>query len=205
MNTVNTTVFPRLGLRNVCLALFSAIGLVFLNNAFAAPQTLRQLMNELGQVQSVQSTFEEIKTMELLNEPLRSSGKLVYKAPDYLEKRVLEPQASYYIVAGDQVRVGSAQHKERQLVLFQFPALEAFIAALRGTLAGDIKTLREYYDVNFSGDTNQWTLQLVPKNDEMLLYVKKIYIYGNGNKINQIDTLETNGDHSSMTIHHTSD
>ena len=185
--------------------LASTIGLLFLNNALATPSSLQQLMMDLAKVQAVESTFEETKTMELLSEPLRSSGNLVYKAPDYLEKRVLQPQASYYIVAGDQVRVGSAQHKERQVVLFQFPALEAFIAALRGTLAGDIKTLKEYYEVDFSGTANQWILQLIPKNDEMLLYVKKIHIYGSGDKINQIDTLETNGDHSTMTIHHTSD
>jgi hypothetical protein len=90
-------------------------------------------------------------------------------------------------------------------VLFQFPALEAFIAALRGTLAGDVKTLKEYYEVDFSSDADQWTLQLEPKNDEMLLYVKTIHIHGRGDKVQQIDTLETNGDHSIMTMHRASD
>jgi outer membrane lipoprotein-sorting protein len=172
------------------------------NSAWAAPQSLQQLMAALAEVQSVQTTFSETKTMQLLNEPLQSSGKLVYRAPDYLEKRVLEPQPSYYVVNGDDVTVGSAQHKERHLVLFQFPALEAFIAALRGTLAGDLKTLKEYYEIGFESEADRWTLQLAPTNDEMQLYVKTILIHGRGDKIEKIDTLEPNNDNSTMTIHH---
>ena len=183
--------------------------ITWVNHALAEPQNshlaLQQVMSALAQVQAVQSTFRESKTMDMLNEPLLSSGKLVYKAPDYLEKRVLAPQISYYIVDGDQVRIGGAQHKERQVVLFQFPALEAFIAALRGTLAGNIKTLKEYYEVDFKAEVDHWTIQLVPKNNEMLLYVKTIHIHGSGDKIQQIDTLEPNGDHSTMTIQPTSD
>ncbi len=207
MNTVNVVLFRLIRLKNVLLAIVSLVACV--NHASAEPQafqlTLQQLMSSLAQVQSVQTTFSESKTMDMLSEPLLSTGKLVYKAPDYLEKRVLTPQVSYYIVDGDQVSIGSAQHKERQVVLFQFPALEAFIAALRGTLAGDIKTLKEYYEVDFSSDADHWTLQLAPKNDEMLLYVKTIHIRGSGDRIQQIDTLETNGDHSIMTVQHTSD
>ena len=183
--------------------------ITWVNHALAEPQNshlaLQQVMSALAQVQSVQSTFRESKTMDMLNEPLLSSGNLVYKAPDYLEKRVTAPQISYYVIDGDQVSIGGAQHKERQVVLFQFPALEAFIAALRGTLAGDIKTLNEYYEVDFKAKADHWTLQLVPKNNEMLLYVKTIHIHGSGDTIQQIDTLEPNGDHSTMTIQLTSD
>ena len=175
------------------------------SDAIAAPWSLQQLMAALSQVQSVQTTFTETKIMNMLSEPLHSTGTLVYKAPDYLEKRVQSPQPSYYIVDGDQVTMGSAQHHERQVVLFQFPALQALIAALRGTLAGDIKTLKEYYDVDFSGDAQLWSLQLAPKNEEMQLYVKKILIQGRGDEITRIDTVERNGDSNSMTIHHPSD
>jgi len=168
--------------------------------AKAEPWDLLQLMASLAKVRSVKTTFSESKTMSMLSEPLRSSGTLLYKAPDYLEKRVTSPQLSYFIVAGDEVTIGNAQDQERHVVLFQFPALEAFVAALRGTLAGDAKTLKEYYDVEFKGDAKHWTLQLVPKDREMQLYVKKILIAGSGGQITQIDTLEPNNDSSTMTI-----
>ena len=174
--------------------------LVWIAPASAATQSLQQLMASLAEVKAVESSFRETKTMQMLSEPLQSAGKLVYRAPDYLEKRVLEPQSSYYIVNGNDVTVGDARHPERHLVLFQFPALEAFIAALRGTLAGDLKTLKEYYDVEFTEAAGQWTLQLQPTNDEMRLYVKQIRIIGSGDKIRQIDTLETNNDNSVMVM-----
>lgn len=161
---------------------------------------LTQLMASLARVGSVKTTFTESKTMSMLSEPLRSSGTLLYKAPDYLEKRVTSPQLSYFIVAGDEVTIGNAQNQERHVILFQFPALEAFIAALRGTLAGDLKTLKEYYDVDFKGNADHWSLQLAPKDSEMQLYVKKILITGNDGHIAQIDTLEPNNDSSTMTI-----
>ena len=206
MNTVSKTATLR---RAICLTLLCLMAWSnpwttpwTIANAHAAPQSLQQLMAALAEVQSVQTTFSETKTMALLSEPLQSTGKLVYRAPDFLEKRVVSPQPSYYIVNGNDVTVGSAQHKERHLVLFQFPALEAFIAALRGTLAGDLKTLKEYYDIGFESQADQWTLQLVPTNDEMQLYVKAIRIHGSGDKIRQIDTLESNDDRSTMIIHH---
>ncbi len=183
--------------------LFAAIiALACADGAFAAPASLQELMAGLAKARSVRASFTETKTMEILSEPLRSSGTLVYKAPHYLEKRVLAPQPSYYIVDGDQVTISGAGRQERRLVLFQFPALEAFIAALRGTLAGDLKTLKEYYDVEFTLEAGQWTLRLAPTNDEMRLYVKQIRIFGSGEKVRQIDTVETNGDHSTMIIHH---
>jgi outer membrane lipoprotein-sorting protein len=173
--------------------------------AVAEPWNITQLMASLAKVRNVKTTFSETKTMHMLSEPLHSSGTLTYKAPDYLEKRVTAPQLSYFIVDGDKVTIGSTDKQERHVILFQFPALEAFIAALRGTLAGDIKTLKEYYEVDFKGDAEHWTLQLVPKESEMQLYVKNIRITGSGGQIAQIHTLEPNNDSSIMTIQRPSD
>ena len=191
--------FPRI-LRNALTGVAALSVLICSHDVSAEPWSLQQLMVSLAKVRSVNTAFSETKTMSMLSEPLRSSGTLVYKAPDYVEKRVTTPQLSYFIVAGDEVTIGNAQNRERHVILFQIPALEAFVAALRGTLAGDIKILKEYYDVDFEGDAGHWILQLVPKDAEMQLYVKNIRITGSGGQIAQIDTVESNKDSSTMII-----
>lgn len=200
MNTVKTKV--KLRVYAWAFALFTFANL---QNAHAENWTLQSLMSELSKVKSVQSTFNEAKSMSMLNEPLQSSGTLSYKAPDFVEKRVLSPQTSYYIVSGDQVTIGTAQNQERQIVLFQYPALEAFIAALRATLAGDLKTLKEYYDVQFEGSRENWTMHLSPQDEEMQNFVKQIAMHGSGNRVKQVVTVEPNNDSSTMTISHNSD
>jgi outer membrane lipoprotein-sorting protein len=202
-NTANPP--SRKRLRGVTSALLALCMLAWAQAMAGEPWNLQQLMTSLAKVRSVKATFTETKTMSMLSEPLQSTGTLVYKAPDYLEKRVTSPQLSYFIVAGDEVTIGSAQTQERHVILFQFPALEAFIAALRGTLAGDIKTLKEFYEVDFKGDAAHWTLQLAPKDPEMQLYVKTIRIAGSDGRIARIDTLEPNKDHSTMTVQRASE
>ena len=195
MNTV------KLSCGALALVLTTVAAVTLTRHAYAEDWSLPQLMAALAEVKTVHTSFDETKTMAMLSEPIKSSGTLAYKAPDFLEKRVKEPQPSYFIVAGDQVTVSVAPNEERQLVLFQYPALDAFVAALRGTLAGDLKTLKEYYDVEFSGSRDNWRMRLVPSVEEMRLYVKDITIHGNGAHITRLITLEPNNDASTMTFY----
>lgn len=164
------------------------------------PLTLPALMNELAKVKSVAATFTEEKTMAVLNQPITSSGSLAYRAPDYVEKRVTKPQASYFIVSGNNLTISDPQRGEHQVVLFQYPLLEAFVAAVRATLAGDLDTLQEYYEISLNGDKNRWVLELFPEENDMQHYIKQINIHGRNSEILEVVTIEVNNDRTIMRI-----
>ena len=81
------------------------------------------------------ATFTETKTIALLDEPVVSSGELLYSPPDRLEKHTLQPEAESMIINGKNLTLVQGGQR-RELRLPQYPEVEALVAALRGALAG---------------------------------------------------------------------
>jgi hypothetical protein len=67
-------------------------------------------------------------------------------------------------------------------------------------LAGDLPTLSRFYDVSLQGNPEDWTLQLVPKDSKTRELVTAIRISGGKSAIRHVETLEGDGDRTSMTI-----
>jgi len=168
---------------------------------FAADKVdLDQLMLSLSKVDSSNATFVETKTMKLLKKPLILTGQLVYKAPDYLQKKIISPTASTYTINGQQVKAEEFNKDSREFSLDESILLQALVESLRATLAGNLDTLKDFYEVSVSGTHKTWTLDLEPIDDEIKLYIKTIKIMGQNTSISRIETVESNNDRSVMTI-----
>ena len=167
----------------------------------AADWGLEPLMRELAQIKSARARFVERKELGMLSSPLESSGTLVYAAPDRLEKRTLVPREEYLLLEGDRLTLESkARNQRRTFALHEQPVIGAFVESIRSTLAGDLATLRRYYRVSLAGSEREWRLTLEPVDPGMQNIVSEIRIGGSGTWINTIDTVESNGDRSVMTI-----
>jgi outer membrane lipoprotein-sorting protein len=108
--------------------------------SYAADWDLDQLMHGLAQTRSGHARFVEKKSIAILEQPVESSGDLLYTAPDRLEKRTLKPKLETMVVNGDNLQIERGRQKI-QLQLQTYPELAAFIDSIRGTLAGDRKDL----------------------------------------------------------------
>jgi len=86
------------------------------------------------------------------------------------------------------------------LPLQEHPELAAFIDSIRGTLAGDRKSLERNYRLSMEGGAQQWTLQLVPLNEKMLSVVKEIRMAGVRDAVRSIEIIQADGDRSLMLI-----
>lgn len=162
---------------------------------------LRELMTALSQVRASRADFEEKKTLHVLNAPLVLRGSLSYAAPDTLEKHVRSPYDERYVVTGDALWVekGGAGAR-RRFALPDYPKLAAFVESFRATLAGDLPVLEHYYRVRLRGDAARWSLELRPREADMLKRIRRIDIAGGGNRVTRIHVLETNGDASLMIL-----
>ena len=128
-----------------------------------------------------------------------STGNLIYRRPDIVEKHIDTPRKESYRFAGDELvlrRSGS----EKRIPLSSQPLLLAFAASLRGVLGGDLALLRGHYQLALKGFENSWRLDMTPIDEETGRYVQRISVSGQGGKIAQIEVRETSGDHSVLQI-----
>jgi hypothetical protein len=162
---------------------------------------LPQLMQNLAQVQTSRGTFEEHKYMSVLIAPLDSSGTLLFQAPGHLEKHTLKPKAERLVLDQGVLTIDSkARNIKRTLVLQEYPAVWAFVESIRSTLAGDLPTLQRFYKVRLKGTAEKWSIRLLPLEQRTRQVMSEIVISGHGTRVISIETTESNGDHSLMTI-----
>jgi hypothetical protein len=159
------------------------------------------LMRQLAQTRRSESRFVELKYLKVLDAPIELSGRLLYVAPDRLEKRTLMPRPETLIVSGDEITVQEpGRRKPRRLHLQDFPALWGFIESIRATLAGDLPALERFYTVGLDGTPRDWELALVPRVQSMRAVVKLIRIGGEDAKVRWVEVTEAQGDRSVMQV-----
>jgi outer membrane lipoprotein-sorting protein len=165
------------------------------------PLALEPLMAALAKNGPGTVRFAETKTSAFLKTPIESSGTLTYAAPARLEKHTLAPRDERFVVDGETVLIENAARKSRlELRLGDYPAIRAFAESIRGTLAGDLASLRHYYRVELEGTWSDWRLHLLPSDQQMAELVQKVVIGGAGAEVRRIEILEASGDRTVMTI-----
>jgi len=169
------------------------------------PLALGPLMASLAKNGPGTVRFAETKTSALLKAPAESSGTLTYAAPSRLEKHTLAPRDERFVVDGETVVIESAgrtagEKRRIELRLSEYPVIRAFVESIRGTLAGDLTSLRRYYRVELEGVWSDWRLHLLPADPQMAELVQKVLIGGAGGEVRRIEILEASGDRTVMTI-----
>jgi len=162
---------------------------------------ITQLMQTLSQVKLASGQFTERKTMQMLSEPLVTSGTLLYLAPDQVQKITVLPQRERVAVRGDTVTIeGGQDERSRTLSLSDYPEIGGIVEGIRATLSGDLPTLRRFYAIELDGTAADWRLVLQPSAAKLQKFVKQIRIAGSGNKVYSVETEDGNGDLSRMSI-----
>jgi hypothetical protein len=81
-----------------------------------------------------------------------------------------------------------------------YPELAAFVESIRATLAGDVQTLRRFYDVRLDGPAEDWKLMLRPIAQRMQRAIKSITLSGSNARLHTVEIEEPDGDRSVMTV-----
>ncbi len=157
------------------------------------------LMRAFAKTTGAEARFTERRTMSILTKPLDSSGVLRYTAPDRLEKHTLQPADEVLLVERDRITLDRAGRR-RVLALGDYPALQALVESMRGTLAGDSATLMRFYETRLDGSEARWVLTLVPRDARMSELVTTIRLTGRSAHVETIDIFESGGDRTTMTI-----
>lgn len=161
--------------------------------------TVEQLMSLLAQRRQGEVKFSETDYLQVLDQPVKSSGVLIYRAPDHLEKRTLEPRKESMILDGDQLTVQRG-HRSHQIQVSAYPQAAPYVDAIRDTLAGNEAGLEKVFKVGFTGTRAAWKLELVPLDKAAARKVERVEIEGGNDVIRSVEILQADGDRSVMTL-----
>ena len=176
-----------------------AAGALLLLMGAAGISDLDRVMGALAERKHGHVSFTEKKFIAVLDEPVESSGELLYDAPDRLEKKTLKPKPEDLVLEAGVVSAQRGKH-HYTLDLKQYPQVVPFIESIRATLAGDRAALERVFKVDFGGNFERWTLELVPLDVKLAKTVKGIHIEGEKDFIHTVEVREADGDRSLMTI-----
>jgi outer membrane lipoprotein-sorting protein len=182
-------------MRRALLALAVALGA----QAWAAAFDVAALMKLLAETNEVRASFVERKYSPVLVAPIDSSGTLLYRRPDVVEKIVAKPRPERFRILKDEVVVERGG-KEQRIAFASQPALAGLAASLRGVLSGDGALLRRYFEMNVVGDAKSWTLELIPADNWIRAYVERVIATGRGGRVEKIETFEAAGDRTVLEI-----
>jgi outer membrane lipoprotein-sorting protein len=167
--------------------------------AHAAPLSIGQLMAALAKNPQGAATFTEKKFIAILEQPIESSGELLFIAPARLEKRTLKPKPETMVLDGDILTLERGRRKH-VLQLKDYPEVAAMIESIRATLAGDRKALERVYHLALDGGNERWTLVLTPLDPRVGAVIARIRMEGLKDVVHSVEILQADGDRSLMTI-----
>ena len=179
---------------------------------------VQELFQSLATDKPRRASFQEKKSIALLDKPVESSGELVFTPPAKLEKRTSKPRAESIVVDGDLATITELSKKQiapvvdgdlatierggkqQTLRLSQYPGVAVLIDSIRSTLAGDLNALTKTYSAGVSGDASRWRLTLRPIDPALGTLVEHIEIAGSKGQVRTVEIFQADGDRSVMTL-----
>ena len=165
----------------------------------AAPLSIAQLMAGMAKHPQGTATFTEKKFIAILDQPVESSGELLFVAPARLEKRTLKPKPETLVLDGDILAFERGQRKH-VLQLKDYPEVAGMIESIRATLAGDLPALERVYQLALVGSNERWTLVLTPLDPKVGAVIARIRMEGVKDVVRSVEITQADGDSSLMTI-----
>jgi hypothetical protein len=186
--------------RELALCLILASGIAAAESPAGAP-TLPALFARLAAAAETRVRFVELKTLSVLERPLRLEGTLEFRPPGYLAKHVEKPAEEHYIIEDGRVTVSKPGEQQTvNLALSDYPPLEAFAESLRAPLAGDLAALQRYWRPSLGGSWKHWLLALTPLRPELATFVRGVRLEGRDAHLTRLTIEETGGDTATLSF-----
>jgi hypothetical protein len=133
-------------------------------NISYAEDTLSSLMQRMKSNDAVKMAYQEIRTLELMDKPWKSSGYMFSIPPDTLIKEQLFPERILMAVRGNELfYIDPANNVHHQGAMDDDNPQSLSIALFKALHNGDETLLKKLYGVDFSTQSQRWTMLLKPK------------------------------------------
>jgi outer membrane lipoprotein-sorting protein len=160
---------------------------------------LAELMRTLAEVKQGEASFVERRSVAQLDQPLISSGRLSFSAPDNFLRETLKPRRELLSVSGNQLTLAQGS-RSRTVALDATPEAQVIVEAIRGTLTGNLALLQRHFNTRLAGNAERWTLELQPIEPALRAQVAQIRVSGRQAELQEVQMNLADGDRSVMKI-----
>lgn len=137
---------------------------------------LAQLKAAAAEVETLQSTFVQEKNLEMFEQQMLSSGRMVYVQPDQLRWELLSPVASGFILKREQgVRWNAVSQQTQHFSVSTDPLMGVVAQQLLAWARVDLEWLRERYHMALMS-TEPVLLRLTPLDPGEAEFIEQIQV-----------------------------
>ena len=177
--------------RWLCLLLFM---LIAMPGAELPGDALARTQAAAGQAQAVRLTFVQTKHLEMLDEPLMSTGAMEIDRAGGRLRWQFDHGATLILVAGKLRRWGADGKEEN---LGNDPAAQAMIGQMQGVLSGNWKVLGDLFTLH----SDAQHIEGLPKTPDLARYLERMLItVGADGSPQQIELVAHGGDRTTYVF-----
>lgn len=174
----------------------------------AAPLDLRQknriiadINKTTSSLRTISCTFTQTKHLSMLNESMKSTGKMYFSHPGSLRWEYTSPYKYLFILNGNKVYVGGKSRKD--VIDTNSNRLFKEVARIMmATVTGKALSNTKDYTIDVTDAKTGWNVSLIPKKKEMRRMFSKIILNftKKGNMLTSITLFENNKDRTVISL-----
>jgi hypothetical protein len=137
--------------------------LLFSGNSYAE-DSVSSLMQRMHSETAVKMAYQEIRTLELMDQPWHGSGYMYSIAPDLMIREQLKPQRLLMGIKGDKMfYYDPGRHMHHQSEMDSDNPISLNIAVFKALITADETLLKRIYSIEFSNKPERWVMTLKSK------------------------------------------
>lgn len=145
---------------------FFAIFAMIISSVGHAEDSLSALMQKVKSESAVKIAYQEIRTLELMDQPWHGSGYMYSMSPDIMIREQLLPQRVLMGIKGDKMFYFEPDNDVRhQGEMDKNSTLSLNFAVFKALITADEVLLRKMYLVELSTEPQRWVMRLKAKQD----------------------------------------
>ena len=109
------------------------------------------------------AAFVQVKHVSLLDEPLVSSGRFIFRRPDRILLKIEQPQPLTVTITGRDVHIPNLPERERQAL--GMAPMAAMFTQLSAIFTGSMQALEQGFEVAAAEDDSAIQVNLVPRQE----------------------------------------
>jgi hypothetical protein len=177
----------------------SSVFFLFISLSAQAAWDIEGLCRLMAQQDRVEVLYLEEKHLTLLDEAVKSSGKLLYIAPNQLEKRVELPLSQ--IMRFNRQQLSMTEGDKSYLIdASTMPEVSRYLESILNLLSGKKDVLIADFELELTGTEESWHLVMLPKNEQLKAIMRRAEIQGSAHRVQIIRLDQADGDWSIMQL-----
>ena len=161
-----------------------------------------ELAQRFSKIETMRSRYREEKTLNMLEEPLISEGRMFYKRPESIHQAIEKPSVQRVTIHGGKIAIEHPGLKHREtLDLTANQTAETIVRSILEVMSGQVTVLADKYECVVIERKDRLDLALRPLKAPLDKLIARIEVtLSHDLTVRTVKLTETGGDHSLLTF-----